>query len=66
MTRLEKLEKDVASLAPEELARFREWFAVFESDRFDAAIAEDAASGRLDSLADAALEDFRRGRTEPL
>jgi hypothetical protein len=30
MTRLEALERDVEQLTPEELARFRDWFAEYD------------------------------------
>ena len=66
MTRLEKIEADIASLTGEDLARFRAWFDAYDSDRFDAAIEQDAANGALDAHADAALVDFAAGRTRLL
>lgn len=62
MTKLEDIEKAVAELAPAELARFREWFEAFDAVRFDEKIERDAGAGRLDGLADKALDDFRKGR----
>jgi hypothetical protein len=38
----------------------------FDSDRWDEQIEEDAKSGKLDSLAQTALREFRRGETNPL
>lgn len=66
MTKLEKIERDIAALSPDELARLREWFEQHEADAFDRRIERDAATGRLDSLADAALADHRAGKTRPL
>jgi hypothetical protein len=66
MTRLEKLESDVAALSAEELAKFRRWFDVFAADQWDAAIETDVRSGALDALGDAALAEFAAGRTRPL
>ena len=66
MTRLEKIEADISRLSGEELARFRAWFDVYDADRFDAAIEQDAANGALDALADIALADFAAGRTRRL
>ena len=63
MTRLEKIEKDIRALEANELARFREWFAVFDSESWDAQIEADAAAGRLDSLAEKALRHRQAGRT---
>jgi hypothetical protein len=59
---IEELEKAVAKLPPDDLARFRAWFERFDAARFDEKIERDAKSGKLDRLADAALDDFREGR----
>lgn len=66
MTKLEKIERDVKALTPDELARFRDWFAEYEAELWDARIEADAKAGRLDSLADKALAEHRAGRTRPL
>jgi hypothetical protein len=63
---VQDLEKAVAQLPPEELAAFRAWFEAFDAARFDEKIARDAATGRLDRLADEALADHRRGRSREL
>jgi hypothetical protein len=66
MTKLEDIERAVAALAPRELERFRAWFEEFQAARFDQKIERDAASGKLDRLAEAAIEDFRKGRAREL
>ena len=66
MTKLEDIEKAVAALAPGELDRFRAWFEEFQAARFDEKIERDAASGKLDRLADVAIDDFRKGRAREL
>lgn len=63
---LSDLENAVATLAPNDLVRFRDWFDTFYAARFDEKIERDAASGKLDSLADAALADLRDGRVREL
>ena len=63
---LSDLEKAVATLAPDDLARFRAWFDEFDAARFDEKIERDAASGKLDRLADAALADLQDGRVREL
>jgi len=63
---VEELEKAVAELPPDKLAKFRTWFEEFEAARFDAQIEADAKSGKLDKFAEAALEDFRKGRAREL
>jgi hypothetical protein len=66
MTKLEKIERDIATLEPDELARFRSWFAAFDAANWDAQIAADAAAGKLDALAEKALAAHRAGRTRSL
>ena len=66
MTKLDDIEKAVAGLAPDELARFREWFEAFDGARFDEKIERDALSGKLDRTAEQAVADFRKGHARQL
>lgn len=50
----EDIEKAVEQLPPRELARFREWFEVFDAVQFDGAIERDATTGKLDGFAEKA------------
>jgi len=59
---IEDLEKAIAKLPPDELAKFRDWFEAFDAGRFDDKIERDAKTGKLDGLAEQALADFRQGR----
>ncbi len=63
---VEDIEKAVSKLTARELDRFRSWFGEFDAARFDAKIERDAQAGKLDGLADAAAEDFRKGRAREL
>ena len=63
---IEDLEKAVAKLPPDDLARFRAWFEQFDGARFDAKIERDAQRGKLDRLADQAIDDLRKGRAREL
>ena len=63
---LKELEQKISQLPPKELAEFREWFLHFDGERWDEQIEKDASSGKLDSLAQAALREFRSGQTNPL
>jgi hypothetical protein len=63
---VEDLEKAIAKLPPDQLARFRVWFEEFDSARFDQQIKRDATSGKLDRLAEQALDDLREGRAREL
>jgi hypothetical protein len=66
MTTVQDIEKAVAQLPPEELAAFRAWFEAFDAARFDDRISRDAASGKLDRVAEEALADHRKGRSREL
>lgn len=61
MTQLQTIVREVASLSPCELAEFRQWFIEFDACHWDRQIEEDAATGRLDRLAEAALKSLRGG-----
>ena len=63
---LSDLEKAVSKLAPDQLAKFRDWFDAFDAARFDDKIERDAKAGKLDRLAEQALADFRQGRAKEL
>jgi hypothetical protein len=63
---VEELERAVAALPPDLLARFRTWFEEFEAARFDAKIEADAKSGKLDKLVEKSEQDFRIGRFREL
>jgi hypothetical protein len=63
MSNIQEIETAVTQLSPEQLADFRAWFAEYDAQKWDHQIAEDAAVGRLDALADEALADLRTGRT---
>ena len=66
MTKLEEIEKAVAGLEPEELAKFRRWFEELDAELWDEQIKRDAKEGKLDNLARQALEDHKQGRTKEL
>lgn len=63
---IEDIEKAVASLPADQLAKFRNWFEAFDAARFDEKIERDAKAGRLDTLADQAVDDLRKGRAREL
>lgn len=63
MTTLETAETVVAQLSSSELARFRQWFAEFDGEVWDAQIEADAAAGKLDALANEALAEYHAGQT---
>src|SRR5258708_16341014 len=62
MSTIEEIEQAVEGLAPDQLAVFRAWFAEFDAANWDQKIESDDAAGRLDALAEEALDDSRHGR----
>jgi hypothetical protein len=66
MTTAEEIEKAIEQLPPQERARFRAWYEVFDAQQFDAAVERDAKAGKLDALAEEALAAHRAGRSREL
>ena len=66
MTKLEKIEQEIASLPQADVFKLANWFAEFHADLWDKQIEEDSKAGRLDKLAEDALADYQAGRTRPL
>jgi hypothetical protein len=63
---LHELEHAVTSLSGDDLARFRAWFAEYDSADWDRQMEEDISAGKLDTLADAAIREHQAGKISPL
>jgi hypothetical protein len=63
---LPELEKAVASLSPDDLGAFSQWFEEFLADAWDRQIEADAEAGRLDAALKQADDDYQTGRCTPL
>ena len=66
MSELEELEKRIRNLAPEDLAKFRVWFAEFDHALWDRQIDADAKSGKLDTLVNEARADYKAGKAKKI
>jgi len=66
VTKLEKIQKSVRDLNPQEFSAFTEWFKVLRAERWDQEFETDAASGKLDHFAGEALADFHAMKTKRL
>jgi hypothetical protein len=66
MTKVEMLEQRVKQLGPSELAAFRSWFIGFDAAEWDRQIEVDSETGKLDRLAQNAIEEHRAGKTSNL
>lgn len=64
MSQIEILEQNVKQLSPSELAAFRAWFIDFDATEWDRQLETDSETGKLDRLAQSALEEHRAGKTK--
>jgi hypothetical protein len=62
---VEEIAEAVGKLPPDQLARFRRWFAAFEAGRTNHAEELDSAATRLGRLAGRAFAELKKRTTEP-
>jgi len=61
-----EIEKEITQLSKEQLKQFRAWYEKFDSDEWDKQIEYDINNGKLDSIADAAITDYKDGKSTKL
>lgn len=66
MSTVEEIEAAIAQLPSNDLVALREWFDQFEAAKWDQRFEEDVASGKLDDIANQAIEDHRAGKSKEL
>ena len=66
MSTVQEGQEAVSQLPQEDLAAFRVWFAEFDAILWDRQLEACVAAGRLDPLAEEALNDLREGRCTDL
>lgn len=66
MSEIEQLEQRIERLPPQDLAKFRAWFAEFDARVWDAQIEVDAKAGKLNGLINEALADYKAGKAREL
>lgn len=66
MTKLEKIEREIASLSKDELHKLADWFAEHHASLWDRQIETDAKAGRLDKLIADAKTEIAAGKVRPL
>ena len=62
MSSLMTIEKEIKNLPEHDFIILREWFQDLDSKKWDKQIEDDAKSGKLDDLANMALNDFKKGK----
>ena len=63
---IQELEQAVTELPPKELARFRTWFDEFDAQVWDKQWEADAESGKLETIAERALNDYRADKAKEI
>lgn len=66
MSKVERIEEDVRSLSPDELADFRNWFISYDSALWDKQLERDVKAGKLNGLRDEALAEHAAHGTKEL
>ena len=66
MSTVHDIEEAIRQLAPKDLAAFRTWFTAFDAEQWDQQFEEDVAAGRLDALAQEAIQDLQAGQCTDL
>lgn len=66
MTKLEELERAIASLSDEEYREFRRWFLQRDRETWERQIEEDSKAGKLDFLVKEAREAKKGGHLKDL
>ena len=63
---ISEIEQAIRELSPKELSRLRTWFEEFDAQVWDEQIERDARAGKLDKIAEQALQEYRAGKTKEL
>jgi hypothetical protein len=66
MSTVQDIENAIRQLSPEDLTALRTWFAAFDAKQWDQQFEEDVAAGRLEYLAQEAIQDLQEGRCTDL
>ncbi len=66
MKKLQRIERQIQALSPEELANFRDWFLEFDWATWDRKIEEDLAAGKLAGLMEISRGEHEAGGTKPI
>ena len=63
---IQELEQAVTQLSPKDLASFRRWFEEFDAQAWDQQFESDVKAGKLNKIAEQALQDYRAGKAREL
>ena len=63
---IEEIKQAVIHLPPEDLAAFRRWYQEYDASAWDKQFEDDVKSGKLDFLAQQAVNDLKAGKCKDL
>jgi hypothetical protein len=66
MSTVVEIEKVLQTLPVEDARKIADWLQHYLDEKRDKQIDGDIAAGRLDKLADKAMQDYQAGRVKPL
>ena len=66
MDTIADIQRSIEQLAPDDVARLREWLEELDGRLFDQKLERDAKVGKLDKMAAKAVADHEAGRTRKL
>ena len=66
MMNIEEIKQALIHLPPEDLAAFRRWYQEYDASVWDKQFEDDVKSGKLDFLAQQAVDDLKAGKCKEL
>jgi hypothetical protein len=66
MSTVVEIENALQTLPVEDARKIADWLQEYLDEKWDRQIDGDIAAGRLDKLADKAMQDYHAGRVKPL
>jgi hypothetical protein len=66
MTKLEKIEQEIAALDPKDVRKLADWLDEYTNELWDRQIEADAKAGKLDKLIGDARNEIAAGKVRPL
>ncbi|GAB4479840.1 MAG: hypothetical protein OHK0031_00560 [Anaerolineales bacterium] len=66
MNTVQEIQQAIFNLSPKDLSALRRWFEEFDARLWDEQLEQDAQSGKLEKIAERALEEYRAGNAKPL
>ncbi len=64
--RRRRIQQEIAALETSDFAAIRDWFLAYDAERWDRRLEADVASGRLDSIVETAISEYRAGKARSL